>query len=585
MTLAVCAMVGAASATFATAARADIVTNGATTASTPIGLAVRIEGGVAQPLQVRAGQTFYVNQIDMRVVLDASVDEGVSGLTRDGDFSALDWKGVAVADQSAEDAPNFLGAFTGRKFYRNAKWMEDRSVFAFVQVDAAGNPTAPAHTVDAGGDDKWSSADDFFVRRLRAIQWTYDCASRTNCAGAHVFQEEALVEVRDTLHPEHTFQFQPDTVALQVVWSQNPGKTYTIPVTQVASPQWDYGFGIDIWPITPAGPDGTYPVGSDITFQIQLYDGAGNPLHPEGILPSFNDVIQGREPSGIQYWGGLFEGFITYYRRKHMERQLLCSMTGPSENVGPIHTILDPNTGGLGPDGVIYAASPAVDGFMGQGNSLPSFAVLFGGLYYPPLWDFPNPSSFTFHVPADAAPGTYVVAQKGRRVYMGQDIPATKTISVQVGAPQAQPAAVPLNTGGCKACHNGPSSLAVVNHGDGDRQTCATCHAPLAFELEGPVYVRTHFLHSRSDRYPDNIGRCSNCHLNLEGIQRTSKSACLSCHKSYDAWHTQTYGALDNMFVGSETGAFQACSTTCHTDHPNSGLNSQGHGNANANGH
>ena len=43
--------------------------------------------------------------------------------------------------------------------------------------------------------------------------------------------------------------------------------------------------------------------------------------------------------------------------------------------------------------------------------------------------------------------------------------------------------------------------LAKVLHGNDNRAACAGCHAPLGFELEGPIFVRTHFIHSRSDRF------------------------------------------------------------------------------------
>lgn len=552
------------------ASEAVIVTSGATTASTPIGLAVRIEEGAGQPLQVRAGQTFFINQIDMRASLDAGADEGVSGLATTGDFSTLDWSGLEKVDESATDSPNPDGTFTNRRFYRSARWMEKKSTFTFVQVDTNGVPTAPKHTiVSAGRDDKMKDSDAFFIRRMRAIQWTFDCVSRTDCTGAHAFQEEALVELRDSLHPEATFTIKPATTALRVVWSQNPGKTYVIPVQQIAAPAFDYGLKIDLTPITPPGPDGTYAPGSDVTFQIQLRDGAGNPLHPAGQLPSFNSVIFGGEPSGIQYWRGLFENFATYYRRKHMERQLVSQITGPAQKVGPIHNVFQQSTD-IGPDGDLNVALPERDGFFGQMASLPTYNVMLGGLYYPPLWDFPNPASFTYHIPANAEAGTYLVSQKGRRVYLGQDIPATTTIEIQVGT--SQHTTVPLNTGGCTSCHSDNSSLGVLAHGNGNRSSCSGCHAPLNFELEGPVYVRTHFLHSRSDRFPGNVERCANCHLDVAGIQRTSKSACLSCHQTYPESHVQQYGPIDNMYVGSETGAFQQCSTTCHTDHPKSGF-------------
>lgn len=552
------------------AAQAVISTSVPTTTSTPIGLAVRIEQGAGVPIQVRAGQTFFINQIDMRVALDTSTDEGVSGLANSGDFATLDWCGVALEDESALDTPSADGKFTNRRFYRGARWMEKQSTFTIAQVDANGNPTAAqAMVVSAGRDDHDNPNDGFFVRRMRAIQWTFDCVSRTDCSGAQAFQEEALVELRNSLHPEATFEIQPATVSLQVVWSQKPNSPYTIPVQQVASPALDYGFTIDLIPVTAPGPDGTYPPGSDVTIQVQLRDGSGNPLHPEGVLPSFNSVVGGVDTSGIQYWRGFFEPFATYYRRKHMERQLLNQMVGPAHKVGPLHNVLD-LAGSLGPDGNIYIASPETDGFFAQANGFPTFNVMFGGTFYPPLWDMPVPATITYHIPPNAEPGTYLITQKGRRVYLGEDIPASKTIEIQVGT--TQHGDVPLNTGGCGSCHNNNSSLSILNHGNSNRGACTACHAPLNFELEGPVYVRTHFLHSRSDRFDAKLDRCANCHLDRAGIQRTSKSACLSCHKSYPAEHVQQFGPIDNMYVGNNVDSFQQCTAACHTNHPGSGL-------------
>ena len=39
---------------------------GPTSVTTPIGLAVEVDGGAGVPLKVRAGQTFFLNQIDLR---------------------------------------------------------------------------------------------------------------------------------------------------------------------------------------------------------------------------------------------------------------------------------------------------------------------------------------------------------------------------------------------------------------------------------------------------------------------------------------------------------------------------------------
>jgi hypothetical protein len=549
----------------------ELTRQSGTTTNTPIGLAVRIEDGKGVPLQVRAGQTFYIDQIDLRASLAASMDEGVAGLGRTGDFSGLAWRGVTLADSSAEDAPNPDGTFTGRRFYRGARWMEAPSTFTFTQLDATGAPAAAPMVVSAGADDERHQSDGFFVRRMRAIQWAFDCATRDAWPTAHAFQEEALVELRNSVQKDATFAIAPATSALRVEWSANPGRPYTIPITQIAAPTWDYGFAIDLWAVTPPRPDGTYAPGTDVTFQVQLRDGAGKALHAPGVLPSLNAVLSGAEPSGIQYWRGLVEKFATYYRRKHMERQLVGQIIGPAQEVRPIRSLLDLATG-LTPDGVVRVGTTARDGFFAQGYELPSFTTIFAGLGDPAhaAWDAPVPATFTFPIEADAKPGTYLVTQKGRRVYLGQDIPSTTTIEIQVGTPKHT--SVNLTTGECAMCHRGDTSLSVLLHANDDRGACAACHAPLTMELEGPVYVRTHFLHSRSDRVGASVGRCNICHLTLAGIQRTSKSACQSCHASYPKSHVAEFGPITNMYVGTETGAFDVCTTRCHKNHPSSGL-------------
>ena len=47
---------------------------------------------------------------------------------------------------------------------------------------------------------------------------------------------------------------------------------------------------------------------------------------------------------------------------------------------------------------------------------------------------------------------------------------------------------------------------------------------PLGFELEGPVFVRLHFIHSRSDRFDVPTSKCSTCHLAPESTRRASNA-------------------------------------------------------------
>ncbi|HEY0255739.1 MAG TPA: hypothetical protein VGC41_29620, partial [Kofleriaceae bacterium] len=112
---------------------------GATTIHTPIGLALDIEDGTPVPLKARKNQTFFINEIDMRAHITATVDEGVAGLAHAGDFANLDWRGIANVDESFVYLPNNDGTFTRRRFFREARWMNDPSAFVIEQIDAKGH--------------------------------------------------------------------------------------------------------------------------------------------------------------------------------------------------------------------------------------------------------------------------------------------------------------------------------------------------------------------------------------------------------------------------------------------------------------
>src|SRR5690606_25316252 len=100
-----------------------------------VGLALEVEDGEGVPLRVRAGQAFYINQIDLRAVVAATRDEGVNGLRTAGDFAGLGWGGVRLADQEFELLPGPEG-FKRRRFYRDAAWMDVPSFFSVEPVDA-----------------------------------------------------------------------------------------------------------------------------------------------------------------------------------------------------------------------------------------------------------------------------------------------------------------------------------------------------------------------------------------------------------------------------------------------------------------
>jgi hypothetical protein len=537
---------------------------GGPSTSKAVSLALEVEDGVGIPLRVKAGQTFFINQIDLRGQVTATRDEGVDGLRHNGSFAGLGWGGLRQVDQEFELAPGPEG-FKRRRFYRDAAWMDVPSTFTVEQVDAQGRTLGRALELNAGSNSKRREDDDFFIRRFRAIQWTHDCVALDNCTGANNFMEEALVELRHARTPckEKQLTLDPRTKAIRLRWSLRPSAPYTIPVEQVAHPAYDYGFSIDMEPLTAPRADGTYAPGSSISFRLTLKDGAGRRLHPQGSLPTYNEVVFGSNEPGIQYYRAFFDPSATYYRRKHRERMLMTQIIGPAQNIQPLRSIIELNDF-LDAD-VQTPGLPERDGLFSQVQTVPKGPDLFGV-----HWDAPVSDTWTTQLPANAAPGTYLVTVKGRRVYLGEDVPYSRTFEIQVGT--SQRTTMSPTTGPCTSCHSKGGELASVLHGNDNRAACNGCHAPLAFELEGPIFVRVHFIHSRSDRVDTNLAQCSTCHLNRESIQRTSKAACFSCHKTWSPRHEAQFGPLKSMYVGGGRESFQQCTSTCHTNHPQSGL-------------
>lgn len=544
--------------------------------SQPVGIALEIEDGAGVPVELVAGKRYYIDVFDMRASLASVVDADVSSLEVEGDFADLPWWGIQLEDREPNLLGNADGTFTRRSFYTGALWMELPSAFFIRQVKANGNAVGAPIVINAGMDDIRLPTDTHFIRRMRAIQWAYDCESLTSCETATTFQEEALIELRHHRGKPLAFNLHPHAVGFQVIWSLKPWQTYEIPIRQVRDPEWDYGFDIAIEPLTPPLADGTYSPGTDITFRFTLQDGNGKPLHPEGVLPSYAEVAFGKHPAGIRYYNAFTDASATYWRRKHRESMLMAQIVGPAQDIQPVRTVawleqfFEP--------GAQVTGTPERDGVFAEFQIVPEAWHVFGGAFFPELgmWDLPTSDTFTFHIPENAEPGTYLVTMKGRRHYLGQELPHTTTIEIQVG--QTQRTFAHLNVGGCESCHTNGGEFSKILHGNDNLATCAACHAPLSFELEGPIFVRTHFIHSRTDRFADrvihgqDVQNCSNCHLNRESIQRTSKAACLSCHESYPDWHVQQFGPVESVYVGGNVDSFVSCTDSCHTNHPGSRL-------------
>jgi hypothetical protein len=554
-------------------------------AQRPVALALEvgyagIPPGNTSPLRVRAGQSFFINQIDLREVKPLKKEEGSEGLKRGWSaFAGLDWGGVQEVDEEPVLLPNADGTYTRRHFYRRARWMEQASVIKVQPVDARGRSTGPSVELHIGRGDRRQSSDDFFVRRLRAVRTLSDCKGPSDCGSASRISDELLVELRNARTGAMPFTLSRDTRALRLSWTMLPDNAFfTLPIEQEERPAYAYGASVDIQVLTPPRYNGTYAAGTKITFQLTLRDGAGRRLHPPGSLPTYEEFRSGAVDSGIQYYRAFFEPTTTYYLRKHRERMLMTQIIGPAQKIQPIRSILSLDDFLM--NDVQTPATLERDGVFSQVQTLPAGPTLFGGAFEPERWNDPVSDTWTYTLPRNASAGTYLVTVKGRRVYLGEDIPFNHTISLQVETPR--PSQAELTTGPCTTCHEKGGELSTVLHANDNRAACNGCHAPLGFELEGPIYVRTHFIHSRSGRFnathPASAStdfspaQCGHCHLQAESIQRTSKSACLSCHKSYPETHVKDYGPITSMYVGGGPESFQQCTDSCHKTHPDSNL-------------
>jgi hypothetical protein len=542
-----------------------------------VGLALEIDNSHGVPLKVKAGQDFYINQIDIRISIKTTADQGIAPLKTVKMLAKLPWDGVRHEEDFSE--PEQAGGFhTRRRFFTGARWMKQVASFIVTPLNARGEATAPPVVIAVGHDRKRKTTETMFINRLRAIQWTRDCASATSCTAARDFETEALIELRNSLRRDRKLSIGATTSALQVRWSLLPLETFLIPVERIGEPEYAYGYRIEVDTLTPPHPDGTYPPGEKITFRLNQLDGAGKRLHPQGALPTYAEFRAGRNDSGLQYYRGFDEPAVAYYRRKHRERMLMAQIVGPVQKLSPIRSIVQIDDF-LGSNITQKVGRPERDGIYAEFQLFPPSNDLFGGAFDPQHagWDAPVSDQFTFHVPENAESGTYLVTVKGRRVYLGEDIPASRTIEIQVGTTQrTEPRLTATN---CSGCHKEGSALTSLLHGNGNLAACNACHSPLAFEPDNAAYVRIHFIHSRSDRFRAPLAQCSACHREKTSVQRASKAACMSCHKSYPDSHVQLFGPIRSIYVGGQQEPFASCSENCHQTHAGSGF----HGDPKAN--
>ena len=147
-----------------------------------------------------------------------------------------------------------------------------------------------------------------------------------------------------------------------------------------------------------------------------------------------------------------FDPSATYYRRKHRERMLMTQIIGPAQNIQPIRSIVELGRVPRPQQDVQTPGTLERDGVFSQLQTFPPANDLFGGASSPRLGRARSATRGRYQLPANALPGTYLVTVKGRRTYLGEDIPFSRTIEIQVGTRSAP--RPPLTTGPCNSCHS-----------------------------------------------------------------------------------------------------------------------------------
>ncbi len=492
------------------AVRSQAISSNLGPAPSPVGLSLLFTNGVATEKTLVGLTPRYLQELDIVESVPSATDTGIDPLITGGRVAGLDWSGVQQVEEIW--VPSLDGTFTRERYYRNARWMERRSVFTIEAVGPNGATLGVPWVVRAGRDDVQRPSDDLFIRRFDARQLAFGCASIGNCAGAS-FVAEALVQVRGALHPVADARVVPPrTAELRVSWNRLPNLDFTVDVERVAPSQveFDDGFQVSLQPVSAPANGTHYEPGESVAFQVTFRDGSGQRLHPPGELPTYAEYAAGQVESGLRYLDLTLQTRL-YYALKHRESNMLLVLSGPTDQLKTPQTVVDPSLF-FGPQ--VPFATTAVDGFTAVGQTIPPPAIVFGGLSDPSLWSLPVSDVVTFTIPEDAEAGTYVAAIKARRDYAGEALNRGTTVDIQVG--QATSTAFTPTTS-CSSCHNdAPGSrtgFATLLHGIDDQRACFGCHSSLGIEFDNALDIRVHAVHDRSNRFEADIRDCGVCHL------------------------------------------------------------------------
>ena len=477
-------------------------------ASDPKALGLLFTDGETEAIEIDNSGRRYIDELDIISTIVTPTDQGIQPVIDSGDMAGLDWSGVEMVEEDWR--PDGTGAFTRQRFYRNARWMEEKSWLVVFQADERGVIAAIPFVLEVGSDNSWNELDDGFIRRFNARQVTSGCAAIGDCSVATSYMAQALAQYRHTLNPLlNSRKIRPETTRLLVVWTADPGKIREIGIARVPKGgPLAGGFHPEIEEVSVPANGQYYVPGELVTFTIRFRDDEGRIIAGDGRMPTYSEFLNGVDESGLRYYDINIRTTL-YYALKHREGNMILTMSGPTDKLRVPQSVVSSFL--FFTPLQAQVASVANDGWTGLAYLIPNFGIIFGGLADPAIWDTPISDQYTFAIPEDAEPGTYVIALKARRDFRGEPLNRSATARVQVGT--AELTDWEPTTGPCGTCHQGESAIAAILHGIGDRETCFSCHAALDVEPDSRLDYRIHFIHSRSDRFPGDVWECLTCHF------------------------------------------------------------------------
>lgn len=398
--------------------------------------------------------------------------------------------------------------------------------------------------LDGSGTGPWIQLEDsagtaFFAKGDR---WLVRCVASTGAVSAPEAGPRAtfgaMAEVRLSAASRNTplFSVPQEASQLKLTWSGDPADAFTAPVSFHApsfdGQSLDYGFEIELSPSPPANGD-YYEPGEELTLSVNLKDGAGHRLHPEGQLPTYQQFLD-EASNGILYYRNAGEPSGGGFFAEHRLNMGVSGLLGPKQNMAQSYSTTPPS-------GVVKLT-----------KNLPDMGVVNGGLKEPARWQTPVPSQLKLSLPLDAQPGTYVAMAKFTRSFLGETLHRAKELDVQVGA--AKRTYFPERVGNCDLCHLREAALSRLRHGVGQSGLCSACHLPPHGTAPGLV----HRLHFFSSKYPEGKNNCSACHIAAGSNARASMEVCGACHGEV---HRDEFP----QFIDRP---LDACGQTCHERQP-----------------